>query len=701
MAQVFLYVVDGCRTLWVPTHKPTPEETGPTVMLSSATAAELSRAFHLFDFPVVISDSPSALTLGNRFARSSFDIVKAVNEFREKCQSSSDFMLKQKYDPAAQPPQLAPKQEVQLPMVPTPLWGTMMSPPPFQSLVQQLPGSSAFPFPQAPFGPFGAGAFFPNNFHALSHHHHQFHHHLHSHHLHHHHHHFSAPAAPRCITMPEPVVLLPDIPEEILELYRDTQTKVIITSLSNSRCTVWLRGHDIATGTAQGRYVHASRGVVMIVKPTMAEIAEGKPVFLFDKPICSYFVLKGECTRGNCVHTHHSEQQIRDLASSKHVELAQMTKDERKALADAIILKEFGEVYSTAGVANGGGTTNKHQVGVASDDEGSADGSSESSSSGDDESSENDADDDHDGPKAPSTKKKDGAEMVKKERTAVSKRPVIADALGATGEAALSSPPAAPSAPPPFPPPTAPFQINRRHVRVPLERLGVESDSGGDSGSEWSSSSSSSESSSSSSSDDNSDEGRRGPQAPDPVAVLHDLHKEMRRVFFLNVLETREQEEKLWRKNFRVIQNTFKEEAKTIRKKLKKEEERRAQEEKKTQDAKHELDQLRRKRHDSHDKRKRDKKDEDDPTHHRRARSSDEKKKDAGHSRKRSRDERQFRDSRDKQRRLEDDNKRGRKQSDPPPRRGDRGRSREERRGGSRDRRRSRERRHDDRSRRR
>ena len=583
MSQVFLFVVEN-KTLWVPTHRPTPDESAPVVVLTNVTQAELTRSFVLFDIAIVLVDNPR-LANTTRNARSTFDIVKAVNEFREQCHANSDFMLRRKYEPQQQAPPPPPQpmqyggnfgaQQQQQPNYFE--QGNVQNAASFNipsiGLVQpsgMFPGGPGYAYSMGQPAPPPSLNYAPGYFpHAQP-----------------QHHQFQqqassmmyaaggtgmpfsqfpnqAPPPPpvrggrsiqqqfsgQAITEPEPISTVSNIPDDIREMYRNTGTKVIITSLPNTRSTVWLRGHTISAANV-GRYIHAKQGVVMLVKPTQSEIEEGKPVFLFDKPVCTFFALNGHCSRLNCLHTHHSEEQVRDLVASKHAELSDLSKDDRKRLVDELLAKEAA-IGRTVGQSFGSAERGHQRValsrvGIASSDDDDDDSDSESS---------DDDDDDKSSGKRDKSKKKDKKDKKSKQKERHESR-TIASSISAVASSFVAPPP------PPPPPAGAPHHFFSHRITVPI---GVASDDDDDDGSDWSSSSSSSSSDDSSSSSASEDSAKA-----DPAVVLKEKQKQERRVLYEQMISMREGEEVRWRKQLRALHKLFKEGFKALRKKLKK-----------------------------------------------------------------------------------------------------------------------------------
>ncbi|EKF37617.1 hypothetical protein MOQ_002188 [Trypanosoma cruzi marinkellei] len=139
---------------------------------------------------------------------------------------------------------------------------------------------------------------------------------------------------------PEALPNLPPIPPEILEMYMNPQQKLMCATMPGPRCTVWLREHEIPPATKNPRYVFCKGGIVLMLKTKGSEVANSKPVELFEQQVCAHFLIHNYCSRSNCLHRHHTEAQLRQLIAGKHVELKSMTKKERHRLSELVLEKE-------------------------------------------------------------------------------------------------------------------------------------------------------------------------------------------------------------------------------------------------------------------------------------------------------------------------------------------------------------------------
>ncbi|EAN92173.1 hypothetical protein C3747_48g139 [Trypanosoma cruzi] len=139
---------------------------------------------------------------------------------------------------------------------------------------------------------------------------------------------------------PEALPNLPPIPPDILEMYMNPQQKLMCATMPGPRCTVWLREHEIPPATKNPRYVFCKGGIVLMLKTKGSEVANSKPVELFEQQVCAHFLIHNYCSRSNCLHRHHTETQLRQLIAGKHVELKSMTKKERHRLSELVLEKE-------------------------------------------------------------------------------------------------------------------------------------------------------------------------------------------------------------------------------------------------------------------------------------------------------------------------------------------------------------------------
>lgn len=145
---------------------------------------------------------------------------------------------------------------------------------------------------------------------------------------------------------PEPInVDLNSIPSKILASYMNPNQKLVCASMPGARLTVWLRDYPIPERPPQDPapkegLVFCRKGIVLLPKATAADVGKSKPVELFAKQICMHFVLYGYCSRAQCFHEHHTEEQLRQLIAMRHTELMQLSKKERHALIDDILSRD-------------------------------------------------------------------------------------------------------------------------------------------------------------------------------------------------------------------------------------------------------------------------------------------------------------------------------------------------------------------------
>lgn len=381
MAQVFLCVADG-RTLWVPTHKAAPHETGNVVILPQANSTELVRSFYLFDHPVQVVEDPRFVT--SPATKTPADVSRAVAQFRERCARDEPFMMSSRYNPnsqrpapqAAQPPQHIQsfQQPQQYNMPPA---AAAMLPPP--SMQQQQPTS--YPMMNQSF--LQPPAFNGAPMHHQHHQQHQYHHQQqqpmnpyggynqqqmgrggyqqgapyggHQQHHHHHQQRFGGPGGMQqqqqqqggpqarfqdiVFNKPQPIELPVEVPKEVRDLYQAAGSRIYLATLPAARITVWLRSHTMTPSNYQ-RYVHCKGGVSLMMKTSAVDVLESKPVELFDRQLCTHFLAHNYCSRKGCLHVHHSEAQLREMVAVKHVLLQDTSKREREQMADDIVAKD-------------------------------------------------------------------------------------------------------------------------------------------------------------------------------------------------------------------------------------------------------------------------------------------------------------------------------------------------------------------------
>lgn len=400
MSQVFLHIADG-RTLWVPTHKAAPHETGSVVILPQVNPTELVRSFYLFDNSIQVVDDARFATSAN--AKTPADISRAVGQFRERCARDEPFMMSSRYNPGAQrssaPAAAAPVAPLQQsayqmpPPQPYAQASVMMPPPTLQS---QPPAGGFAMMNQAFLQP--PGALHPmqqqqpgylnavNNGYMAQppppmHHYHQHHHQQqhqygapggynsmqqgggrqpYGHHQHHHHHHqqrFGAPGHHShqqqqgppgaqqnrfqdiVFNKPQPIETPIEVPKDVHDLYHQPNGRIYLATLPSARITVWLRSHTMAPANYQ-RYVHCKGGISLMMKSTASDLMDSKPVELFDRQLCTHFLAHNYCSRKGCLHVHHSESQLRHMIAVKHVLLQDTSKREREQMAEDIVAKD-------------------------------------------------------------------------------------------------------------------------------------------------------------------------------------------------------------------------------------------------------------------------------------------------------------------------------------------------------------------------
>lgn len=128
------------------------------------------------------------------------------------------------------------------------------------------------------------------------------------------------------------------VPMEIRQAYQKPLEKIIIGVLPASHVTVWLRNYDINGKNQKGRET-INLGLDMIVVPylTAEDVQYSKPVLLFPRQACLYFLIHSFCNRSNCYHAHHNAEQLRELVVIRHTEQQAMTKEQRYEMAKGII----------------------------------------------------------------------------------------------------------------------------------------------------------------------------------------------------------------------------------------------------------------------------------------------------------------------------------------------------------------------------
>ena len=166
----------------------------------------------------------------------------------------------------------------------------------------------------------------------------------HHHHHHHHHHRRGVPTdlGTEEITEPEPLDLPVEVPEDIKAAFTDDgpKSKVYITCVLKQRMTVWLRDFDKFAKVTSSTLIPCKGGMYHVINPVLSELAAAKPVVLFDKPVCVYFSQHNRCARRGCQKTHRSEKQIQTLIAARHVQLKEMSSEERDALSKELVEKE-------------------------------------------------------------------------------------------------------------------------------------------------------------------------------------------------------------------------------------------------------------------------------------------------------------------------------------------------------------------------
>ncbi|KAG5505283.1 hypothetical protein JIQ42_07490 [Leishmania sp. Namibia] len=140
---------------------------------------------------------------------------------------------------------------------------------------------------------------------------------------------------------PEPINLDGvTVPEEIKTVYMNPAQQLVIATMPGPHMTVWLREHPFPTDLQDKKFVFGKKGICLMLKASFEEVKGSKPVELFPKQICTHFFIYGYCSRPNCFHEHHNEDQLRELIAVRHVQLKAMTKTQRHQLIDEIEQKE-------------------------------------------------------------------------------------------------------------------------------------------------------------------------------------------------------------------------------------------------------------------------------------------------------------------------------------------------------------------------
>ena len=118
--------------------------------------------------------------------------------------------------------------------------------------------------------------------------------------------------------------------------------------------TVWLTDYDKIAKVTSSTLIPCMGGMYHVINPVLSELAAAKPVVLFDKPVCVYFSQHNRCARRGCQKTHRSEKQIQTLIAARHVQLKEMSSEEREALSKELVEKEQDgvELYHMAASRN-------------------------------------------------------------------------------------------------------------------------------------------------------------------------------------------------------------------------------------------------------------------------------------------------------------------------------------------------------------
>lgn len=156
--------------------------------------------------------------------------------------------------------------------------------------------------------------------------------------------HASGPFSGEARRDPEPIQIDVVIPDEVLRTYMNPTQPIVCATMPGPRMTVWLREYPLPdpqkSSGKDNHFVFCKGGIVLMLKAKGSEVEKSKPVELFPKQICTHFLIYGFCSRNNCLHEHHSEEQIRRLIAARHVQLKAMTKKERHQLVEDILRKE-------------------------------------------------------------------------------------------------------------------------------------------------------------------------------------------------------------------------------------------------------------------------------------------------------------------------------------------------------------------------
>lgn len=132
-----------------------------------------------------------------------------------------------------------------------------------------------------------------------------------------------------------------NIPPAVLEAYKNQSPsqKIVCATMPGARMTVWLREHEIPPDatSAKAKYVFCQGGIILMLKAHGSDVKDSKPVELFPKQICTHFLIHNYCSRENCLHEHHSEEQLRHLIAARYVEQKAMSKKKRHELIAGIL----------------------------------------------------------------------------------------------------------------------------------------------------------------------------------------------------------------------------------------------------------------------------------------------------------------------------------------------------------------------------
>lgn len=94
--QIFLHCRAG-KTLWVPSHTPSPNEKQPIHILARITPDELKKSFYLFNEEIQLIDNPRIAALVPN-AKTLQEIHQAINTFRTKCHHDENFLFSMCYN---------------------------------------------------------------------------------------------------------------------------------------------------------------------------------------------------------------------------------------------------------------------------------------------------------------------------------------------------------------------------------------------------------------------------------------------------------------------------------------------------------------------------------------------------------------------------------------------------------------------------